>query len=107
MRTILCFMLMPVLAGVFAGCEQNGMTTGESSPDQRYVYTVQSDDTNLRDVAEKVYGNGDMWTHIADANPGVEGEDLQEGDQLAIPVLQSEDGEMIEPSGCDRQEIYY
>lgn len=106
MRIALTLLLTIVLTGVLIGCEQNGMSAGEAQPGEQHVYTVRSDDNDLQDVAEKVYGNGDMWQPIAEANPGVHGEDLDEGDELVIPVLHSEDGGTITPSGCERKRIY-
>lgn len=106
MRIALPLILTIVLAVVVAGCDQNGMSAGEAESAELYVYTVESGDSDLRDVAEKVYGDRDMARHIAGANPGVDGENLREGDQLVIPIVQSEGGEAITPSGCDRQKLY-
>jgi LysM repeat protein len=48
------------------------------------TYTVQSGDTLFR-IAEKFYGDGNQWTRILDANPGIDPNNLQIGQQLQIP----------------------
>jgi hypothetical protein len=94
------------MAGVLVGCEHEQMSAGEGEPGEQYMYTVKGDEGGFYGVAEKVYGDGDMWPHIADANPDLKTDDLEAGDKLMIPTVQSEGGEMITPMGCDRQRIY-
>jgi nucleoid-associated protein YgaU len=50
-------------------------------------YTVQSGDT-LRSIAQRFYENRTLWTLIRDANPGIDPNDLQIGQQLQIPFGQ-------------------
>ena len=106
MRTALTLMAALALTGVLVGCEGEQMSAGEGEPSEQYMYTVMGDEAGFYGVAERVYGDGDMWMHIADANPGVESDELEAGDKLVIPTVQSEGGEMITPMGCDRQRIY-
>lgn len=47
-------------------------------------YLVQAGDT-LFTIAAKLYGDGNLWTRIRDANPGVDPNNLQLGQQLQIP----------------------
>ena len=46
-------------------------------------YTIQSGDT-LVNIAERVYGNGSRFTLIQNANPGIDPNNLQVGQQLLI-----------------------
>jgi len=48
-------------------------------------YTVQSGDTLVK-IAEQFYGNGSQWTLIQNANPGINPNNLQVGQQLQIPA---------------------
>jgi nucleoid-associated protein YgaU/chitinase len=48
-------------------------------------YTVQSADTLVK-IAEQFYGNGSQWTLIQNANPGINPNNLQVGQQLQIPA---------------------
>jgi nucleoid-associated protein YgaU len=48
-------------------------------------YTVQSGDTLVK-IAEQFYGNSSLWTLIRNANPGIDPNNLQVGQQLQIPA---------------------
>lgn len=106
MRKSLILLVAVALAAMIAGCENGGMNAGESDAPEQYVYTVQGDEPGLYGVAQRVYGDGDMWMHIADANPDVDPSELEEGDELVIPVLQASEGDAITPMGCKRKAIY-
>ena len=48
-------------------------------------YVVRKGDAGFWDVAEKEYGSGLMWKHIADANKGVNPGRLRIGQRLVVP----------------------
>jgi nucleoid-associated protein YgaU len=48
------------------------------------TYTVQRGDTLWR-IAQRVYGNGQRWQDIADANPQINPQQLSIGDELVLP----------------------
>ena len=50
------------------------------------VHTIEKADT-LYDIAQKYYGNGNLWKKILDANPGVEELKLVIGNTLMIPDM--------------------
>lgn len=66
----------PADTGTEAGAGDDG--TGGST------YTVESGDT-LIDIAEEVYGDGEQWPAIAEANGLDEGNPLVVGQELEIP----------------------
>jgi len=53
------------------------------------IYIVQSGDTLFR-IAQRVYGDGDQWPRIRDANPGIVPDNLQIGQRIVIPAGGSE-----------------
>ncbi len=55
------------------------------------IYVVTSEDKTFFDIAEKVYGNGDLWRPIAEANPEVHQARLRPGQQLIIPDSPEQD----------------
>lgn len=59
--------------------------SGSTPPPPSNSYTVQSEDT-LFIIAERFYGDGNQWTRIRDANPGIDPNNLQIGQQLNIPA---------------------
>ncbi|TAN01576.1 MAG: LysM peptidoglycan-binding domain-containing protein, partial [Rhizobiaceae bacterium] len=56
--------------------------TAEKTPAR--TYTVQRGDS-LWKIANRLYGAGDRWKAIADANPGVESKPIHAGDTLIVP----------------------
>ena len=90
MKIISCLLL--VLVGLSVGAcappEQPGGPAGYTMNARGGgVYVVQEGDTGYWGIAEKVYGNGEHWRLIADANPGVDVETLRAGQKLKIPPL--------------------
>ena len=55
------------------------------------IYVVTSKDRTFYDIAEKVYGNGDLWRTIAEANPDVDQARLRPGQQIIVPEPPDED----------------
>src|SRR5262245_64077534 len=49
-------------------------------------YRVRSGDT-LKAIAERCYGNGQLWSHLADANPLARAGVLYEGQLLQTPPV--------------------
>jgi phage tail protein X len=47
-------------------------------------YTVKKGDT-LYGIARQRYGNGNQWTRIAEANPGLTPQSLKAGQTISIP----------------------
>lgn len=47
-------------------------------------YTIQPGDTFII-IAQKVYGDGNLWTKIRDANPGIHPEALPIGEKISFP----------------------
>jgi nucleoid-associated protein YgaU len=73
-----------------SGIDPNNLQIGQqltlppgSSPQQ---YTIQPGDTLVK-IAERVYGDGNQWTRIRDANPGIDPNNLRIGQQLTLPTL--------------------
>jgi len=60
---------------------------GQSSAVDYGIYVVTPDDRTFYDIAEKVYGDGDLWRPIAEANPEADQARLRPGQQLVIPEL--------------------
>jgi nucleoid-associated protein YgaU len=58
-------------------------SNGESAQGQR-IYTLQEGDT-LYALAKRFYGNGQQWTKIADANPGLNPDKMPVGQEIVIP----------------------
>ena len=69
--------------------EASAPTTGGEEETQYFAYTVGAGDT-LWGIAERVYGRGNVWTRILEANPNVEPTKLARGSQLLIPILQEQ-----------------
>ena len=61
---------------------QKSDATAEKTPAR--TYTVQRGDS-LWKIANRLYGAGDRWKTIADANPGVESKPIHAGDTLIVP----------------------
>ncbi|MFH1812122.1 MAG: LysM domain-containing protein [Pseudomonadota bacterium] len=61
-------------------------STGSSGPAAGGTYSVKQGDT-LWSLAQKVYGDGNRWRDIAEANPGVVGKDggVKVGDSIKFP----------------------
>jgi nucleoid-associated protein YgaU len=67
-----------------AGIDPNNLQIGQQLQIPFGVqYTVQSGDT-LANIAQRVYGNGNQWALIQNANPGIDPNNLQVGQQLLI-----------------------
>jgi nucleoid-associated protein YgaU len=66
------------------GQEQQDQDQGQPAAD---TYQVQSDDT-LYTIAERVYGDGNQWTRIAQANNLDGNQPLNVGQDLQIPRAQ-------------------
>jgi len=49
------------------------------------IYTVQAGDTLFK-IAEKFYGDGNLWGKIAAANGNISPESLELGKELTIPA---------------------
>ncbi|MGC9453953.1 MAG: LysM peptidoglycan-binding domain-containing protein [Phycisphaerae bacterium] len=67
------------------------------------TYTVQEGDKGFWGVAQKVYGDGTLWTLIQQANPGVDSSSLRAGQTLVIPP-RSEAGSSRTSSRNDEDE---
>ncbi len=65
----------------------SGKPTWQDSTDASGVYVVTDSDYSFYDVAQHVYGDGDLWPLILEANPHVNEDDLGRGQQLVIPSL--------------------
>ena len=74
------------VGGCAPAAEQSGLQVTDAGS-AGGVYVVQKDDLGFWTIAEKVYGDGNHWRLIADANPGVDVEKLSAGDRLKIPKL--------------------
>ncbi len=55
-----------------------------AAPVTQATYTIQKNDT-LWKIAERHYGNGQRWTDIAAANPGVNPKKLAVGQTITLP----------------------
>jgi hypothetical protein len=62
----------------------NGSSRSSIAPD---IYVVTADDTTFYDIAKKVYGDGQLWRRVAEANPDVNQAHLRPGQQLIVPSL--------------------
>jgi proteasome lid subunit RPN8/RPN11/LysM repeat protein len=60
-------------------------STRPEEQNQHLAYTIGAGDT-LWGIAKRVYGSGDAWARIAEANPDVEPTALAQGSQLRIPI---------------------
>lgn len=47
-------------------------------------HTIADGDTLFK-IAEKYYGDGNQWSKIKDANPGLDENNLKVGQEIAIP----------------------
>lgn len=65
--------------------EASAPSMGGEEETHYFAYTVGAGDT-LWGIAERVYGRGNAWTRIAEANPNVEPTALAQGSQLLIPI---------------------
>jgi len=90
---------------IIAGCAQQERISARASG-AKWVYTVKPGDGDLRTVSEKVYGDGDLWRAIAEANPDVDAGELEPGQELVIPELTDPQGRPLAPKGCDRRQVY-
>jgi len=65
----------------------SGDAAWQKAPTTAGIYVVTSDDRTFYDIAKKVYGDGDRWRLIAQANPEVNQARMLPGQQLIIPPL--------------------
>ncbi|MHC4981616.1 MAG: LysM peptidoglycan-binding domain-containing protein [Planctomycetota bacterium] len=59
---------------------------------------MEKGDLGFEVISKKVYGSGKHWKLIRDANPGVDTNNLQVGQELKIPPLPREDDSRPAPS---------
>ena len=74
------------------GAAGTGATVGPAAARER-IYTVQEGDLGFWTISKKMYGSGEHWQLIRDANPGVDSSNLKVGLKLRIPPLRQK----IEP----------
>lgn len=60
-------------------------STQAEEPMQMFAFTIGAGDT-LWAIAERIYGQGEQWVRIAEANPNVEPTELAQGSRLLIPI---------------------
>jgi nucleoid-associated protein YgaU len=84
------------------GAAQGTIVDQETSKER--VYTVQEGDLGFWLIAKKMYGSGDHWKLIRDANPGVESESLKVGQKIKIPPLPEKAIAVAEPVGATAAE---
>lgn len=59
--------------------------TFNSTPDPApRTYTIRKNDT-LWSIAQRIYGNGQRWVDIVDANPGINPKKLAVGQEIVLP----------------------
>lgn len=63
--------------------QQGGEGAAQATADGE-TYTVRDGDT-LWSIADSVYGDGQKWREILDANPGLRPEELHVGQELSLP----------------------
>ena len=109
MRKIALLMTLVLTLVVMAGCDgQDNPAEMQTHSQEEYVYSyqVKPGQQTLSDVSEEVYGRQDMGGEIARANPSLEGNEVEPGMELNIPVLVDEEGRPLEPMGCTRMDVF-
>jgi len=93
-RRIALLILLTVV--VLGGCNGvfNSPPDGNDSPTHgtiyedeegfRYYVVSESDTNGFVGIAEKIYGDGDRWRDIAQANPGIDPRRLEPGQELFL-----------------------
>ncbi|HUS91953.1 MAG TPA: LysM peptidoglycan-binding domain-containing protein [Phycisphaerae bacterium] len=76
--------IVPIIRETPSGPWVIGMPT-PIAPGSQTTYVVQKGDSGFWAVAEKVYGDGRLWTEIRKANPGADTNALRPGQKLVIP----------------------
>jgi len=96
-------LVIPAKTATVATTGQTGSTGGVVTVGGTKKYVVRRGDAGLWAVAANVYGNGNYWRLIAAANPGVDSNRLQPGQELVIPELTQETiGKYGAPSSSGR-----
>jgi nucleoid-associated protein YgaU len=104
-RSLVLIMLMVLVGAFLAGCSQQASSAGPGEK-MTWQYTVRPGDKSFADVSEKVYGDRQYSTLIAQANPEVAEAKIEPGQKLTIVSRTDAEGKVIQPKECDRKKIY-